>query len=133
MFLPTFRFVIYSRILWHPYRLLTFLIIFQLPVKALLEQVLEAPGLQEWFGSAAETGNPDALLLAFKMREKVGFDHGVFGKLLPSEYSWSKLFSADYLSSVAICLKVTKVIFLLANFSVKVKSCIILWFLLCGA
>lgn len=77
----------------------------KLPVKALLDQVLEAPGLQEWFEGATETGNPDALLLALKMREKVGFDHGVFAKLLPSEYSTSKLFSADYLSSVANCLK----------------------------
>lgn len=77
----------------------------KLPVKALLDQVLEAPGLQEWFEGATESGNPDALLLALKFREKVGFDHGVFVKLLPSEYSTSKLFSADYLSSVANCLK----------------------------
>ena len=94
---------------------LTYVLNIQLPVKALLDQVLEAPGLQEWFEGATETGNPDALLLALKMREKVGFDHGVFVKILPSEYSTSKLFSADYLSSVANCLKVIEVIFLLTN------------------
>ncbi|KAL3538735.1 hypothetical protein ACH5RR_002101 [Cinchona calisaya] len=77
----------------------------KLPVKALLDQVLEAPGLQEWFEGATDTGNPDALLLAVKVRERVGIDREVFGKLLPSEYSASNLFSSEYLSSVANCLK----------------------------
>ncbi|KAL3515450.1 hypothetical protein ACH5RR_022352 [Cinchona calisaya] len=43
----------------------------ELPVKALLDQVLEAPGLQEWFEGAIETGNPDALLLALKMPRRL--------------------------------------------------------------
>nr|XP_027112751.1 rDNA transcriptional regulator pol5-like [Coffea arabica] len=94
-----------KRYLQEPAVLVMLELVEKLPVKALLDQVLEAPGLQEWFEGATETGSPDALLLALKMREKVGFDHGVFVKILPSEYSTSKLFSADYLSSVANCLK----------------------------
>ncbi|KAJ9549371.1 hypothetical protein OSB04_021914 [Centaurea solstitialis] len=42
----------------------------KLPVEVVLKQVLEAPGLQEWFEGATEAGNPDALLLALKLREK---------------------------------------------------------------
>ncbi|KAK6156707.1 hypothetical protein DH2020_010955 [Rehmannia glutinosa] len=54
-----------------------------LPVEALLNHVLEAPGLQQWFEGATEVGNPDALLLALKLQEKVGVDYKC-GKLLPS-------------------------------------------------
>nr|GLL45519.1 myb-binding protein 1A-like protein [Ipomoea trifida] len=76
----------------------------KLPVEALSNHVFEAPGLLEWFECATEVGNPDALLLALKMQEKAGVDK-TFGKLLPSPYSLSSLFSADYLSSIATCLK----------------------------
>ncbi|CAI9104153.1 OLC1v1002776C1 [Oldenlandia corymbosa var. corymbosa] len=77
----------------------------KLPIKALVDDVLEVPGLQEWFDSATERGNPDALLLALKIREKIGIDHSIFGKLLPSEYSPNKLFSVDTLTLLANCLK----------------------------
>ncbi|CAK9136946.1 unnamed protein product [Ilex paraguariensis] len=77
----------------------------KLPVEALLNQVLEAPGLQEWFEGATEVGNPDALFLALKMREKISVDSRVFGKLLPYPYCSNGLFSADHLSSLANCLK----------------------------
>ncbi|KAL3843805.1 hypothetical protein ACJIZ3_001208 [Penstemon smallii] len=73
-------------------------------VEALPSHVLEAPGLQEWFEGATEVGNPDALLLALKIREKVGLDNK-FGKLLPSPYNKNKFFSADHLSKIASCLK----------------------------
>lgn len=82
----------------------------QLSSEILLDQVLEAPGVQDWFVSATEIGNPDALLLALKMREKIGTDHKAFGKLLPSDYSPSKLFADDHLSSLTNCLKVTMII-----------------------
>ncbi|KAF5936948.1 hypothetical protein HYC85_024454 [Camellia sinensis] len=76
----------------------------KLPVKALLNHVLEAPGLQEWFEGAIEVGNPDALVLALKMREKISVGSKVFSKLLPDPYSPSGLFSADHLSSLSNCL-----------------------------
>ncbi|KAG4945457.1 hypothetical protein AAZX31_15G058100 [Glycine max] len=77
----------------------------KLPVEALVNHVLEAPGLQEWFEAAIEVGNPDALLLALKVREKISIDSSVFGKLLPNPFSSSQLFSADHLSSLSNCLK----------------------------
>lgn len=70
---------------------------------------MEAPGLQEWFEAAVEVGNPDALLLALKVREKISIDSSRFGKLLPNPFSSSQLFSADHLSSLSNCLKVAYV------------------------
>ncbi|KAG6425009.1 hypothetical protein SASPL_115432 [Salvia splendens] len=46
-------------------------IVGKLPEEALLKHLLEAPGLQEWFEGATETGNPDALSLALKIQEKL--------------------------------------------------------------
>lgn len=76
----------------------------KLPSKALLNHLLEAPGLQEWFEGATEVGNPDALLLALKIQDKVPVDYK-FGKLLPSPFSKSALFAADHLSTITGCLK----------------------------
>lgn len=42
-----------------------------LPKEAVVNHVLEAPGIREWFGGATASGNSDALLLALKMREKI--------------------------------------------------------------
>ena len=42
----------------------------QLPSEALLDHILEAPGIPQWFQEAIDVGNPDALLLALKIREK---------------------------------------------------------------
>lgn len=78
----------------------------QLPVEALSDQILEVPQLREWFEKAPEVGNPDALLLALRLREKIAVDVAAFGKILPSPFSPSKLFSSDYLSSINDCLKV---------------------------
>ncbi|KAF6147356.1 hypothetical protein GIB67_003254 [Kingdonia uniflora] len=77
----------------------------KLPLEALLSQVFEAPGLQEWFHGALESGNPDALLLALKMREKVSTDNLVFGKLLPCPFSPNRLLTADHLSCLIPCFK----------------------------
>ncbi|KAB1206724.1 DNA polymerase V [Morella rubra] len=77
----------------------------KLPTETLLDHVLEAPGLQEWFEGSTEVGNPDALLLALKLREKISVDRPIFGKLLPDSFSPSKLFSANHLPSLANCLK----------------------------
>ncbi|KAL2537188.1 DNA polymerase V family [Forsythia ovata] len=77
----------------------------KLPIEALLNHVLEAPGVQEWFEGATEVGNPDALLLALKIQEKIGADAKAFSKLLPSPYNQSRLFSADHLSAISNCLK----------------------------
>ncbi|XP_022876353.1 DNA polymerase V-like [Olea europaea var. sylvestris] len=77
----------------------------KLPIEALSNHVLEAPGVQEWFEGATEVGNPDALLLAFKIQEKIGADAKSFSKLLPSPYNQSRVFSADRLSAISNCLK----------------------------
>lgn len=78
----------------------------QLLTEALLNNVLEAPGLAEWFAGATEVGNPDALLLALRIREKISVDSAVFGKLLPKPFCPEKLFAADHLLSLATSLKV---------------------------
>lgn len=68
--------------------------------------MLEAPGIREWFEAATEVGNPDALLLALKLREKISADCSIFAKLLPNPVNPSRFFSVDHLSSLANCLKV---------------------------
>ncbi|KAL6515374.1 hypothetical protein OROHE_019006 [Orobanche hederae] len=75
-----------------------------LPVEAVLHHVLEAPGLQEWFEGATAVGNPDALLLALRLQEKIGVDFKC-GKLLPSPYSKNAFFTAKHLFVIANCLK----------------------------
>ncbi|GLT70330.1 hypothetical protein SLA2020_424240 [Shorea laevis] len=77
----------------------------KLPADAFMSHVLEAPGIHEWFEGATDAGNPDALLLALKIGEKVSDDIMVFGKLLPSPFNSSKFFSTDHLSSIDNCLK----------------------------
>ncbi|KAJ0077997.1 hypothetical protein Patl1_37215 [Pistacia atlantica] len=77
----------------------------RLPTDALLSHVLQAPGLHEWFEGANEVGNPDALLLALRIQEKIPVNSKMFGKLLPTPFSSSKLFAADHLSSLVNCLK----------------------------
>lgn len=76
-----------------------------LPSEAVMNHVLEAPGLREWLEGAPEAGNPDALLLALKLQEKISTDSELFGKLLPRPFTPHGLFSADHLSSIANCLK----------------------------
>ncbi|XP_062082696.1 uncharacterized protein LOC133789005 [Humulus lupulus] len=76
-----------------------------LPTEAVLNHVLEAPGLSEWFAGATEVGNPDALLLALKVREKTSTESAMFGKLLPNPFCANELFAADHLSLLANCLK----------------------------
>lgn len=78
----------------------------QLPADALLSHVLEAPGLHEWFKAANEVGNPDALLLALKIRERISVDSEKFGNLLPTPFSPSLFFANEHLSSIVNCLKV---------------------------
>ncbi|KFK28136.1 hypothetical protein AALP_AA8G477000 [Arabis alpina] len=77
----------------------------KLPAEAVVTHVMEAPELQKWFEQATEVGNPDALLLALKLREKISVDHPVFGKLLPVPFSSGNFFSADHLSVIGNCLK----------------------------
>ncbi|GMI88325.1 hypothetical protein like AT5G64420 [Hibiscus trionum] len=79
-------------------------IVEKLPAEALFDHILEAPGVPQWFEEAVDVGNPDALLLALKIHEKTSID-SKFSKLLPNPFSPSKLFSADYLSSISNCLK----------------------------
>ncbi|CAH8363308.1 unnamed protein product [Eruca vesicaria subsp. sativa] len=77
----------------------------KLPVDAVVTHVMEAPELHKWFEQATEVGNPDALLLALKLHDKISVDHPVFGKLLPVPFSSGKFFSADHLSVIGDCLK----------------------------
>ncbi|RZC44084.1 hypothetical protein C5167_037031 [Papaver somniferum] len=76
-----------------------------LPVVALSSHVVEAPGMMEWFKDAMEVGNPEALLLALKLREKISSDIDVFGGLLPQPFSPNKMFTADHLNSLVSCFK----------------------------
>ncbi|BBH09251.1 DNA polymerase V family [Prunus dulcis] len=94
-----------KRYLQEPSVLVILDLIEKLHSEALLNQVLEAPGLHEWLEGAIEVGNPDALLLALKIREKVSADSARFGRLLPDPFTPNKLFAADHLSSLANCLK----------------------------
>lgn len=77
----------------------------KLPAEALVDHILEAPGILQWFQEAIDVGNPDALLLALKIREKTSIDSTSLSKLLPNPFSPTKLFSAEYLSSIDNCLK----------------------------
>ncbi|XP_010461774.1 PREDICTED: myb-binding protein 1A-like isoform X2 [Camelina sativa] len=77
----------------------------KLPIEPVVTHVMEAPELHKWFEQATEVGNPDALLLALKLREKISVDHPIFSKLLPVPFSSAKFFSADHLSAIGNCLK----------------------------
>ncbi|PKI65705.1 hypothetical protein CRG98_013894 [Punica granatum] len=77
----------------------------KLPSESVLTHVLGAPGMAELFQGAAESGNPDALLLALKIQEKTGSSKPTLGKLLPNPFSPSKFFSSDNLSFLANCFK----------------------------
>ena len=72
-----------------------------------MNHILEAPKLRQWFEGDPDAGNPDALLLALRIREKVSVDSEIFGKMLPHPFSPSRLFASDHLSSITNCLKVT--------------------------
>ncbi|KDP35949.1 hypothetical protein JCGZ_09921 [Jatropha curcas] len=72
----------------------------KLPTEAVLNHVLETPSLREWFDGAKVIGNPDSLLLALKIREKISVDSMAFGTILPYPFSPSRLFSSDHLSSL---------------------------------
>lgn len=96
--------------------------IVQLPTEPVVTHVMEAPELYKWFEQATEVGNPDALLLALKLHEKVSVDHPIFSKLLPVPFSSGKFFSADHLTAIGNCLKVQrKPIFLLCRMVEHVK------------
>ncbi|KAL9689369.1 hypothetical protein QQ045_009754 [Rhodiola kirilowii] len=77
----------------------------KLPVQTVIDHVIEAEGLREWFDKAPEAGNPDALLLALKLRERISVDSEAFGKLLPYPFSSGALFSHSHLSTLVDCLK----------------------------
>ncbi|CAN1286885.1 Myb-binding protein 1A, partial [Linum perenne] len=77
----------------------------KLQVEHVLNHVLEAPGFSEWFSDAVDTGNPDALLLALKLREKVSVDTLKFGKVLPYPFSPSSFFSSEHLNLLNNCWK----------------------------
>ncbi|KAI3889727.1 hypothetical protein MKX03_007749 [Papaver bracteatum] len=77
----------------------------KLPVVALSSHVVEAPGMMEWFKDAMEVGNPEALLLALKLREKISSAGDIFGGLLPQPFGPNKMFTADHLNSLVSCFK----------------------------
>lgn len=78
----------------------------QLPTEAVLNHILEAPRLREWFEGGIDAGNPDALLLALRIREKISIDSEMFGNFLPHPFSPSRLFVPGHLTSIINCLKV---------------------------
>ena len=78
----------------------------QLPDEAILSEVLEAPGVQDWFNKAADVGDPDALFLALKLQERTIVQKEIFGKLLPHPFSSDNFFAEQHLKSIAACFKV---------------------------
>ncbi|XP_074286005.1 uncharacterized protein LOC141611379 [Silene latifolia] len=76
-----------------------------LPKEAVLKHILDIPGVREWFNGATDSGNPDALLLALRVREKIATDSEIFGPLLPRPFSSSRFFTVEHLNSIAKCLK----------------------------
>ncbi|KAK1291181.1 hypothetical protein QJS10_CPB17g02449 [Acorus calamus] len=77
----------------------------QMPVEALMNQVLEAPGMQQLFEKAVEIGDPDALFLALEIQEKFPTGDQMFHKLLPHPFNANLLFSRDHLSTLISCFK----------------------------
>ncbi|KAK1268737.1 hypothetical protein QJS04_geneDACA006466 [Acorus gramineus] len=77
----------------------------QMPVEALMNQVLEAPGMQQLFEKAVEIGDPDALFLALEIQEKFPTGGQMFHKLLPHPFNANLLFSRDHLSTLISCFK----------------------------
>ncbi|KAL2936701.1 rDNA transcriptional regulator pol5 [Bienertia sinuspersici] len=75
------------------------------PKEAVMNHILDAPGLREWFERATGVGNPDALLLAIKLQQKIATSSTVFFNLLPNPFSPSRFFTVNHLNSVANCLK----------------------------
>ena len=75
-------------------------------MEQILNHVVEAPGLSEWFHDAVDAGNPDALLLALKLREKVSVDSLKFGTVLPYPFSPGSFFSSEHLNLLKNCWKV---------------------------
>lgn len=76
-----------------------------LPKEAVMSHILDSSGLREWFEGAIIAGNPDALLLALKIQQKIATDSAVFGNLLPHPFSSSRFFTVDHLTLIANCLK----------------------------
>ncbi|WVZ77983.1 hypothetical protein U9M48_025769 [Paspalum notatum var. saurae] len=77
----------------------------KLPDEAILSEVLEAPGVQDWFNRAADVGDPDALFLALKLQERTSVQKEIFGKLLPYPFNSDNFFTEHHLKSIAACFK----------------------------
>uniref|UniRef100_A0ACD5TCC4 Uncharacterized protein n=2 Tax=Avena sativa TaxID=4498 RepID=A0ACD5TCC4_AVESA len=77
----------------------------KLPDEAILAEVLESPGVQDWFNRAANVGDPDALFLALKFQERTNVQKEMFGKLLPYPFSPDNFFTEEHLLSIAACFK----------------------------
>ncbi|MQL80121.1 hypothetical protein Taro_012548 [Colocasia esculenta] len=77
----------------------------RLPVGALSNQIIENDGMHEWFEKAHEVGDPDALLLALKLQERVSLDCSMFGKLLPHPFSTNAFFTREHLALLLPCFK----------------------------
>lgn len=82
------------------------LLVLQLPLEAVTNHVLDVPGIKECFQKAAKIGDPDSLVLALKLWERVPMESEVFGELLPSPFSPDNFFTGDNLSKLMPCFKV---------------------------
>ncbi|KAF8677092.1 hypothetical protein HU200_046555 [Digitaria exilis] len=77
----------------------------KLPDEAVLSEVLESPGIQDWFNRADDIGDPDALFLALKLQERTNVQKEIFGKLLPYPFTPDNFFAEQHLKSIASCFK----------------------------
>jgi DNA polymerase phi len=82
------------------------MLLLQLPEEAVLTEVLEAPGMKDWFEKAAQVGDPDALYLALKLQERLNTENDVFRNLLPCPFSADKFFARNHLLYLSPCFKV---------------------------
>ncbi|XP_020575481.1 myb-binding protein 1A [Phalaenopsis equestris] len=77
----------------------------KLPIEAIKNHVVVAPGVHEWLQKALETGNPDALFFALKLQERVSLGRETFGELLPHPFNAENFFSGENLQHLERCFK----------------------------
>eukprot|EP01018_Ginkgo_biloba_P010689 Gb_31883 [translate_table: standard] len=79
----------------------------RVPTTMLLTGILEAPLLKDWLRKDPDSGNPDSLLLALKLHDKLPLELGNMCKFLPQSCSLNDLFTPEHMLFLVPCLKKT--------------------------
>uniref|UniRef100_A0A0D6QZH6 DNA polymerase V n=1 Tax=Araucaria cunninghamii TaxID=56994 RepID=A0A0D6QZH6_ARACU len=77
----------------------------RVPRSVLLTNILEAPLLKDWLQKDPGNGNPDALLLALKLYDKLPSEMRNLCKILPPVNSLGDLFTTDHMLLLVSSLK----------------------------